>query len=132
MKDRKTVLPIILLGLLRQYYKEYEPAYWLFEGIERRQYSASSINKIFRRAVKVSNITWATTHTLCHSFAAHLLQQGTNLRYVQVLLGHGSSKTIEIYTHVMDINNKTIASPLDHLVHLCSKQVKHRRNEHTW
>ncbi len=123
-KDRKTILSSVLLQMLRQYYKEYKPAYWLFEGQEGGQYSTSSINKIFRRAVKKSNINpWATLHTLRHSFATHLLQQGTNLRYVQALLGHGSSKTTEIYTHVMDINNKTITSPLDHLVHLASKHV---------
>ena len=123
-KDRKTVLSKVLLDVLRKYYKKYRPAYWLFEGQDGGQYSSSSINKIFRRAVKQSNINpWATPHTLRHSFATHLLQQGTNLRYVQALLGHSSSKTTEIYTHVMNINNKTITSPLDHLVHLTTNQV---------
>jgi site-specific recombinase XerD len=123
-KDRKTVLSPILVDLLRKYYVQYKPAYWLFEGQDGGKYSGSSINKIFRRAAKDANINpWATPHTLRHSFATHLLQQGTNLRYVQSLLGHNSSKTTEIYTHVMNINNKTINSPLDQLMKL-NKQVK--------
>lgn len=113
-KDRKTVLSEKLLVLLRQYYVAHKPSYWLFEGQEGGQYSKTSVQKVFRKAVKGANINpWATPHTLRHSFATHLLQNGTNLRYVQSLLGHSSSKTTEIYTHVMDINNKLIVSPLD-------------------
>ena len=113
-KDRKTVLSQQLIPLLQTYLDKYRPAYWLFEGQEGGQYSSSSINKIFRRAVEKARINpWATMHTLRHSFATHLLQQGLNLRYVQSMLGHASPKTTEIYTHVMNINNKTITSPLD-------------------
>lgn len=113
-KDRKSVLSPVLLVLLRQYYKAYKPSYWLFEGQEGGQYSATSIQAVFRKAIEKSNSNpWATVHTLRHSFATHLLQKGTNLRYVQALLGHESSKTTEIYTHVLSISNRNIQSPLD-------------------
>jgi len=113
-RDRRTILSNALFHLLKSYKHEYKPAYWLFEGSDGGQYSASSIQKIFRKAVKKSKINpWATPHTLRHSFATHLLQQGVNLRYVQSLLGHSSSKTTEIYTHVMNINNRLVTSPLD-------------------
>lgn len=113
-KDRKTVLSPVLLDLLRNYYKAFKPSYWLFEGQHGQQYSGSSVTKLFRRAMKKSGVNpWATLHTLRHSFATHLLQNGTNLRLIQSMLGHSSSKTTEIYTHVMNINNKTIVSPLD-------------------
>ncbi len=113
-KDRHTVLSPILLNLLRTYYKNYKPSYWLFEGQTGEQYSKTSIANIFRKAVEKANINaWATVHTLRHSFATHLLQNGTNLRYIQALLGHSSSKTTEIYTHILNINNKVVQSPLD-------------------
>jgi len=115
-KDRNTILPESLLLMLRDYYVEYKPAYWLFEGQDGGQYSASSIQKILRKSVKLAGLSpWTTVHTLRHSFATHLLMQGVNLRYIQSLLGHNSSKTTEIYTKVMNINNKMVISPLDTL-----------------
>jgi len=113
-KDRHTVLSLQLLALLRRYYKKHRPSYWLFEGQDGGQYSAKSIQAIFRKAVKETNANaWSTPHTLRHSFATHLLQAGVNLRYIQNALGHNSSKTTEIYTRVININNKTLKSPLD-------------------
>lgn len=113
-KDRRTVLSKNLLIILRQYYKAYKPAYWLFEGQEGGKYSATSIQAIYRKAQQKSGVNpWSTPHTLRHSFATHLLENGENLRNIQVMLGHGSSKTTEIYTHVINVTNKKIKNPLD-------------------
>lgn len=115
-KDRYTVLSHATLDLLRIYYRQNKPSYWLFEGQDGGQYSKSSIQKMFRRAVTDAKVNpWATVHTLRHSFATHLMQQGTSMRQVQALLGHSSSKTTEIYTHVMNVSNKTVMSPLDRI-----------------
>ena len=115
-KDRRTVLSEKLLILMREYYKQYRPAYWLFEGQDGGQYTARSLQAVFRKAAEKSNINpWATLHTLRHSFATHCLQNGMNLRQVQLMLGHSSSKTTEIYTHVLEISNKVLKSPLDML-----------------
>jgi integrase/recombinase XerD len=116
-KDRYTLLSNQLLLLLRNYYKEYQPDYWLFEGPTGGRYSKSSIQKIFKRALKKSGILKpATVHTLRHSFATHLLERGVNLRYIQTLLGHSSSKTTEIYTHISNKDLSKISSPLDFLI----------------
>jgi len=113
-KDRVTILAKSLEVLLERYIHKERPSYWLFEGKEGGRYSTSSIQKIFRRAVTDSNINpWATPHTLRHSFATHLLQNGVNLRYLQSLLGHSSSKTTEVYTHVLKADQILIKSPLD-------------------
>ena len=113
-KDRRTVLSTKLLQLLRAYFKKEKPSYWLFEGAAGGKYSASSITKIFRRAATDSKINpWATVHTLRHSFGTHLLQAGTNLRHIQHLMGHESSKTTEIYRHVMNVSVDRVMSPLD-------------------
>ena len=106
-KDRRTVLSPALLPLLRAYYLKYRPAYWLFEGQSGGQYSASSIRSIFRSAVKKANANpWATVHTLRHSFATHCIQNNVNMRHLQTMLGHGSPKTTERYTRLVEINNK--------------------------
>lgn len=89
---------------------------WLFEGQSGEQYSASSIQSIFRDACCKAKIQKKSTiHTLRHSFATHLLERGTDLRYIQELLGHSSSKTTELYTHITHKGMEQIKSPLDNL-----------------
>ncbi|QCK17106.1 integrase [Mangrovivirga cuniculi] len=115
-KDRTTLLSEKTLALLREYYKKYKPKRWLFEGQGGEKYSSSSLRKVFHRAKKNAGIKKdATLHTLRHSFATHLLERGTNLRYIQNLLGHSSSKTTEIYTHITSKGMNEIKSPLDNL-----------------
>ena len=115
-KDRFTLLSEKVLPLLREYYLKYKPQFYLFEGPDNKQYSTTSIHKILSVAVKKAGINKRVTlHTLRHSFATHLLEQGTDLRYIQSLLGHESSKTTEIYTHITTKGFDQIKSPLDNL-----------------
>lgn len=116
-KDRYSILSNFLLNDLREYYKKYRPQKWLFEGnVSGKQYSATSIGNILKVACRAAGIKRRVTpHMLRHSFATHLLEQGTDLRYIQELLGHESSKTTEIYTHVSTKNLSMIKNPIDEL-----------------
>jgi integrase/recombinase XerD len=107
-------LPVVLSE--EEYFRVYHPKDYLFEGAEGGKYSATSLRKIFGRALKGTKIQKkATLHTLRHSFATHLLERGTDLRYIQALLGHSSSKTTEIYTHMTTKGFAGIRSPLDEI-----------------
>jgi len=113
-KDRMTLLSKNVLEDLRAYFKEYKPKKWLFEGAKRDQYSGASVAKIIKRACHKAGIKRnVTPHILRHSFATHLLENGTDLRYIQTILGHSSSKTTEIYTHVAINTFNQIKNPLD-------------------
>lgn len=116
MKDRVTILSDSILELMREYYRQYRPKRYLFEGADGSKYSPRSVQKVFALACRRAKISKpATVHTLRHSFATHLLEHGTDLRYIQELLGHNSSKTTEIYTHVSKQSLGKIISPFDRL-----------------
>ncbi|WP_240485030.1 site-specific tyrosine recombinase/integron integrase [Arenibacter latericius] len=113
-KDRYTLLSKTVLTDLRAYYKEWQPQNYLFEGRKASKYAATSVLQIVKKAAEKAGISQTVTpHTLRHSFATHLLESGVDLRQIQVLLGHGSSKTTEIYTHVATNTFNTIKNPLD-------------------
>jgi site-specific recombinase XerD len=115
-KDRMVPMASNVLKLLRVYYKEYKPVNYLFNGNENGPYSATSVRNVLKRAVYKSNIKKnVTPHTLRHSYATHLLEKGTDLRYIQVILGHSSVKTTEIYTHVSTKNLQAIKSPIEEM-----------------
>ena len=116
-KDRMVPLAPNVLQLLRIYYKNYNPLIFLFNGAENKQYSATSIRRVLQRAVQKAFIKKTVTrHTLRHSYATHLLERGTDLRYIQVLLGHSSVKTTEIYTHVSTQNLQLVKSPIEEML----------------
>jgi integrase/recombinase XerD len=103
-----------LLEDLREYYRAGRPKEYLFEGQEGGRYSATSVAKIIDKAAKkVKIVLKVTPHMLRHSFATHLLEAGTDLRYIQTLLGHRSSRTTEVYTHIAVTGLSRIQNPLD-------------------
>ncbi len=115
-KDRTTILSASTLTLLRKYYTFYKPKEYLFEGQYGGQYSSKSVQNIIKKGLAEARINKpASTHTLRHSFATHLLENGTDLRYIQVLLGHSSPKTTEIYTRVSTKSLSEIKSPIENI-----------------
>jgi len=116
-KDRYTILSESVLKILREYWQQYKPRKWLFEGAKPEKHiSIRTAQKIFEHAWEKAGIKKEITiHTLRHSFATHLLESGVDLRYIQELLGHKHSKTTEIYTLVSVKSIGKIRSPLDSL-----------------
>ncbi len=130
-KDRLTITSPKALAYIKTYAELYQPKDFLFEGAAKSRYSARSVNNIIRRAASSAGIhKRVSAHTLRHSFATHLLEEGTDIRYIQMLMGHLSSKTTERYTHMTTRGFTSIKSPLDHLgLDLDAPQQKLNENE---
>lgn len=116
-KDRMVPISLKIIEMLRDYYKAYKPKTWLFEGqFPNTKYSEMSLAKVLKQSILKAKVNKnASLHWLRHSYATHLLESGTDLRYIQELLGHSSSRTTEIYTHVSTRNLQQIRSPFDDL-----------------
>lgn len=113
-KDRYTILSVNMIVILRRYLRNFKPKEYLFGGQYGGKYSASSVAKFWKRALIKARIKHDYTfHSLRHSFATHLLENGTDIRYIQQLLGHSSSRTTEIYTHISNRYVSNIKSPGD-------------------
>lgn len=114
-KDRIVPLSPKILEMLRSYYRDFKPMVYLFEGAKAGSpYDERSLQLVLKQALKKAKITKPVTlHWLRHSYATHLLESGTDLRFIQELLGHSSSKTTEIYTHVSTKSLQKIQSPFD-------------------
>ncbi|WP_299680594.1 tyrosine-type recombinase/integrase [uncultured Tenacibaculum sp.] len=113
-KDRFVPISLTMIDLLKKYFSLYNPKLYLFEGQKNATYSATSARQVLKRALNKTNINKnVTLHTLRHSYATHLLENGTDIRFIQELLGHNSPKTTMIYTHVSTISLQKIKNPFD-------------------
>ena len=129
-KDRIVMLPYSIVEYLRSYRQMYPSDDWVFEGQYRGEaLHARTVQQVMANAVAKAGLEKkATVHTLRHSFATHLLESGTDIRYIQQLLGHASIKTTMIYTHITPKAERKIVSPLDSLVqsNLAYKKIENK------
>lgn len=128
-KDRYVTLAESFLPLLQNYLITYTPKYYFVEGQTKQQYTASSVRKFIKKYKNQCGIIKnVTPHTLRHSYATHLLEDGVNLRHIQELLGHSKPETTMIYTHVARKDLLSIKSPLDSAVEQLKKIDKEEQN----
>ena len=124
-KDRYVVLAESILPLLENYFSTYQPERYFIEGKPGIKYSAESIRKFLKRSCAKAGIRKKVTpHTLRHSYATHLLEGGTDVRYIQELLGHNNPKTTMIYTHITKRQLTQVHSPLDDAVKQLTEDEK--------
>jgi len=117
LKDRMVPIGDGLLSLAREYYKAFQPKVYLFEGQDGGKYTARSAQQVMQQALERAGIKKkATLHTLRHSFATHTMESGTDIRYIQAILGHSSPKTTMIYTHVSESALGRIRSPIEDIL----------------
>jgi integrase/recombinase XerD len=115
-KERYTILSPLMLDTLRQYYRKYKPTDWLFEGQTRDNISESTVDAIFKHALKKANVQKKVgIHALRHAFATHMLEQGVALPIIQQMMGHKSVRTTSLYLHVQQHSIQAVQSPLDTL-----------------
>ena len=116
-KDRYTTIAESLFPLLKNYHSTYKPKVYFIENPRGGRYSPESVRAFLRKSTKAAGITKTVTpHTLRHSYATHMLEQGTDIRYIQELLGHARPETTMIYTHVSRKDLQQINSPLDNAI----------------
>jgi len=129
-KDRYTLISDMVINTLQDYYSKYEITNWLFTGADPEKHLViRSVQQIFKHALKKAKIEKpASIHSLRHSFATHLLESGTDLRYIQELLGHSSVRTTERYAHVAKRRTLAITSPLDTI----DKEEQDNKGERQW
>lgn len=115
-KDRYTILSPVALEMLREYWKKYRPGVWLFETHPGRAMADRTVQKVFKNSMAKAGIKKeAGIHSLRHSFATHLMEQGVSLPIIQQLLGHKSLRTTSGYLHVQQYSVHAVKSPLDTL-----------------
>lgn len=124
-KDRVVTMSTVIKPMLHNYITTYKPKLFVVEGRDDNAYSAASVRQFLKRSCKLAGIKKTVTpHTLRHSYATHMLENGVDLRYIQELLGHAKPETTMVYTHVAKKHLMQIQNPLDVAVAHVTKSVK--------